>query len=70
MQIHAIKIVDGKIFSHIIERQRGHWSYFRAVLSTLLFSLQAGKAVLHLKTGFCIGILVTKPRAAIADTET
>lgn len=54
MQILAIKIVDGKIFSHRIERQQGHWSYFRAVLSTVLFCLQAGKAVLHLKTFFFV----------------
>lgn len=32
MQIHAIKIVDGKILSHIIEKQQGHWSCFRAEL--------------------------------------
>lgn len=35
----AVKIVDGKIFSHFIEKQQGHWSYFRAVLSTLLFCM-------------------------------
>lgn len=32
----AAKIVDGKIFSHFIEKQRGHWSYFRAVLSAVV----------------------------------
>lgn len=31
----AVKIVDGKIFSHLIEQQQGHWSYFTAVLSTV-----------------------------------
>lgn len=37
----AIKIVDGKIFSHFIEKQRGHWSYFGAALSTVWFCLGA-----------------------------
>lgn len=35
----AVKIVDGKTFSHLVEKQQGCWCYFRALVSSVLFCL-------------------------------